>query len=674
MKKFLFIGILIFSSLSSGRVCAQTTLSVDAPKQCAVVPGVLYIQLKAKHGVDFEHLSPTHTGNTELDNFFAKVGVTDIYPFDPDAKQYAVSRRHGIDRIYVINFPPEGNSPRDIANSVLGLSVIERASPRLIFEKCYIPNDPDISQEYALDNMRIKDAWGVSEGNANIVIADVDEGVNYNHEDLAANIFLINGQYYGRDIVGSGSANHYLPTYDPMPPPNQSHGTMTSGCFGMVPDNGKGGAGSGFNCKIMAIKISDSTGTLVAGYDGIHYAVTHGAKIINCSWGGSDSNKNDIAFAQLFVDEALDTGALIVAAAGNDGKDIDVTPFIPAYLSGILTVGATDNNDGPATEGFNTNYGSHVSVYAPGVSILSTDFPGNSAYTSESGTSFSCPLSSGVAGLLWANQTQWTPKFIARQIIATSDNVVKPADRKNYWGRVNALSALTQPASIPGLGISDFSIDGVDKGGLKYLNKTYSLTVTFKNYMGSGSNIQAQLLHVDGNVAPNGGYSIQQSLAPLGTMSAQQQTTGSFKFTRDTTDQGAGSQLSLYFAISYGAALVENRPYYDTLRLDINITGDNVYNLGVADGDQKNLLLGDAYPNPITDGVTIDFELVNAGYAKLALCDVLGRAISTIAEGMYDSGKQSAHFDTRNLPNGMYFYKLETTGGAVMTKRMIVAH
>jgi len=400
IKKIIFIFIFIFSSLIIEKDFAQASLSVDVSRETNIVQGVLYIQLKAKHEIDFDHLSVSHTGNTELDNFFAANGVTDIYPFDPDAKKYAVARRHGIDRIYVINFLTEANSPWDLAKNILDLNAVEKASPRFIFQKCYVPNDPDVPQQYALDNMHIKAAWDISQGGSNIVIADVDEGVNYNHEDLAANIYQIDG-HPGRDIVGTGNANHLMPTYDPMPPPSQNHGTMTSGCFGAIPDNGKGGAGSGFKCKIMAIKISDSVGNLVGGWEGIQFAVEHGAKIINCSWGVPinlkvQGDRNYFNFFQTIIDEALDTGALVVASAGNAGTNNDDSTFIPADLYGVLSVGATDQTDAAAAKitngSFSTNYGSSVNVYAPGVNIFSTSFPGNNSYASEDGTSFSCPL------------------------------------------------------------------------------------------------------------------------------------------------------------------------------------------------------------------------------------------------------------------------------------------
>ena len=681
MKKTLLISLSVFMLYLGTNVLvarAQAPLSVSSPKLADVVPGVLYIQLKARHGIDFDHLSPSHTGNAVLDDLFAAIGVTKIAPFDPDAKNYAVARRHGIDRMYVINFSDEGRSPHLLCNDFAKLDVVENASPRFIFQKCVVPNDPQIASQYALDNshMHILDAWGVSEGNANIIIADCDEGVNYNHEDLAAHIFKL-GEFFGYDIVGdSGTAQNFIPDNDPMPGPNQSHGTFTSGCFGAVPDNGLGGAGSGFNCRIMAIKIADNLGNLYGGYEGIQYAVTHGAKIINCSWGSPNAGIQEIAFAQNFVYEALDTGALIVAAAGNDGVNIDlsINHFIPAYLNGVLSVGATDEADKPASF---TNFGKTVDVFAPGTDIFSTSFPGNNAYNSESGTSFSCPLTAGVAGLIWAKNPAWTPKFVARQIIQTCDNVVKPTDRAHYWGRVNAFTALTTQ-TVPGLEITDFTIDGVDHGGLHYVNKEYTIEVTFKNYMANGTGIQAQLIPVPGTITSDPtlpAYTVQQAISQLGAMTANQQTAGAFKFTRDTNDDGLGGQLPMGFVISYGSATVGGQKYFDTLLLNVDITGDNAYPMqGVSSANSNRLQLLNSYPNPVSGKGIINFELAEREYAKLSICDVLGRTVSILSEGISDIGDHTVHFDAHALENGVYVYKLETSDGAVITKRIIVIH
>ncbi len=679
MKKTLLIlfSVLLFSSGADVFVApAQTPLAVSPSKHSDIVPGVLYIQLKAKHGIDFGHLSPTHTGNTELDRFFAGIGVTDIYPFDTDAKNYAVARRHGIDRMYVIEFSEEGISPLSVQKDMLALDVIESASPQYVFQSCsYTPNDPQIPVQYALDNshMHLFDAWGVSKGSANIIIADVDEGVNYNHEDLAGNIHKL-GQYFGYDIVGDSlTGKKFNPDNDPMPGPNQNHGTMTSGCFGAVCDNNKGGAGTGFNCKIMAIKIADDAGNLYGGFQGIQYAVEHGAKIINCSW-RAIYDPQSVLFVQPFIDEAIDTGALVIASSGNDGLNIDGADslIVPAILNGVLSVGWTNIDDSPNPQ---SNSGHRVSVWAPGSNIFSTSLPNVDSYNFESGTSFSAPLTSGVAGLLWAKNPGWTPKFIARQIIQSADNVVNPSDRKHYWGRVNAYSALTDQ-TVPGLEITDFKVDGVEQGGLDYQNKTYSIDVTFKNYMAAGTSIQARLIPVPGYsdvTLPL--YTIQQDLANLGSMSSGQSTVGSFKFTRDTNDYGAGSQLPLSFVIYYGSATVEGDKYFDTLILNVNITGDNNYTpAGVAEKHSNILQLGETYPNPVSEDAAISFELADRGYVSLSICDVLGRPVSTLSDGIYDAGSHTVHFDTRTMADGVYIYRLETSDGTLMTKRMIVVH
>jgi subtilisin family serine protease len=675
----LFIVLLTLSILcgSSVRALSQSTLSVSAPKEADVAPGVLYLQFKAKHGIDFEHLSPSHTGNAEVDALFSSIGVTDIYPFDQDAKNFPVCRRHGIDRMYVINYDGgEGLTPHDIGHNFLKIGVIENASPRYIYHTCYTPNDPSITDQYALDKMRIKDAWGISKGDSNIVIADIDVGVNYLHEDLAGNIFPVEG-HIGKDIVGdNGWFRKFQPDFDPMPhlipgiaPVN--HGTITSGCFGAIPDNGVGIAGSGFSCKIMIVKVAnDSGGLIFGGNEGITYAATHGAKILNCSWGGNVTDPAAIAFDQEIINMAIDTGVMIVAAAGNNAQNLDNAFFDPACLNNVLCVGATDNTDQVASF---SNYGKEAQVYAPGTAIYSTSFPGNSFYEYDQGTSFSSPLTSGVAGLVWKLHPDWTQKFVMRQLIQTCDNVVTPLNRAKYWGRINAYNAVSQVPSVPGLGATDFSVDGVDKGSLAYLNKTYSLNVTFKNFMGPGSGIIAKLLHVDGTATDNGGYSIQLGTANLGTMNALGQAVGAFKFTRDTTDQGAGSQLTLFFAISYGTATVENQKYYDTLRVNIDITGDGGYVVKSVKQENSSAMQLTTFPNPVSGDATISFDLTKSEYAKLSICDMLGRKLEVISEAVAAEGKNIFHFDSKNFANGVYLCTLETADGAE-TSRIVVVH
>ena len=113
------------------------------------------------------------------------------------------------------------------------------------------------------------------------------------------------------------------------------------------------------------------------------YAVNHGAKVVNCSWGGGGYSN----YEQSVVDYALSKGTLIVAAAGNDNSNED---FYPASYKGVLSVAATDQNDVRASF---SNYAANVSVCAPGVSVYSTF--DTLSFSNVSGTSFSSPLTAG---------------------------------------------------------------------------------------------------------------------------------------------------------------------------------------------------------------------------------------------------------------------------------------
>lgn len=190
--------------------------------------------------------------------------------------------------------------------------------------------------------------------------------------------------------------------------------------------------------------------------------------------------------------------------------------------------------------------------------------------------------------------------------------------------------------------------------------------------------MQAKLIPFsnDGSLTPNSGYTVGLETANLGSMNSSQSTTGSFKFTRDGTDLGAGNQLELelFFAISYGSATSEGRVYYDTLPLYIDIKGDDQFvSKGVGDRTYFTTELGIPYPNPVSGSATINYETATTEYAKISICDVLGRTLNVLSEGIADEGHHQIHFDTKNLEDGVYFVKLETAAG-VFTSRIVVVH
>src|SRR5512147_1350379 len=119
------------------------------------------------------------------------------------------------------------------------------------------------------------------------------------------------------------------------------HGTNTSGCFGARANNGIGIAGTSYQSKILAIKTGAESASLaiLAGYDGIAYAIDMGCKVINCSWGGTGSRSQAI---QDLIDLAVSHGALVVSSSGNDPVDNDRIPHYPSSLDHVLNVGSVE--------------------------------------------------------------------------------------------------------------------------------------------------------------------------------------------------------------------------------------------------------------------------------------------------------------------------------------------
>lgn len=293
------------------------------------------------------------------------------------------------------------------------------------------------------------DAWTITTGSTDIVVAVLDTGILPNHPDLTANLIFSNGSVYGYDFItdpviandGDGrdadpsdpgdwvtgtdiSNNSILAT---CPVRDSSwHGSLVGGVIGAASNNTIGIAGVAWNVRILPVRVLGKCG----GYDsdimaamlwssGISVAGVpdnqHPARIINLSLGsagGCPSYYNDV------IGQVADQGTLIVASAGNQGSSVGA----PANCSGILAVSALSNT-GSKTD--YSNFGSEIAISAPGgngcshafISALdtSTTSPdGNYGYTTcATGTSFAAPLVSGVAALMLATSPSLTPTELA---------------------------------------------------------------------------------------------------------------------------------------------------------------------------------------------------------------------------------------------------------------------
>jgi gliding motility-associated-like protein len=357
----------------------------------------------------------------------------------------------GLDRIYEFRFSGNNNI-ETVINELLQNPQIEYAEPSYIYRTNYIPNDPSYLSQAYLAQVKAPEAWDLIRSSSNIIIAIVDSGSDLDHPDLAANIFVNTldpvdgidneGDGYidndrGWDFVGRSRQNGVQDRDPSVTSDSTSHGVHVSGLASAVSNNGTGVASIASNAKLLIIKTAaDNNATAIyAGFEGIKYAADHGAKIINCSWGGYNTS----TFALDIINYAISKDCLIIAAAGNDNTS---SSLYPSAYPGVISVGSVDATD--RKSGF-SNYGSRISISAPGNSIYSTLF--DNTYGFFSGTSMATPLVSSAAALVKAYYPSYTMKQVGQTLLAAADII----DARNPTlvgqlgsGRLNIYRALTQ--------------------------------------------------------------------------------------------------------------------------------------------------------------------------------------------------------------------------------------
>lgn len=395
-------------------------------------------------------------------------------PFENHVKNGRTESRSGLDftryQIVQLAVDQDLNKSLQLLNS---LEVVEYAEPLYLYSTSFDPNDfsLDAQREY-LEPIRAMEAWDITQGSSDIVIAVIDAGVDYQHEDLKNKIAVntaeipANGldddqdgfvdNYYGWDFAGS-DFNTIIQDNDPIAQAsNIDHGTWVTGFAAAETNNEIGIAGVGFNSKYMAIKCAADNDTrdngdafLLNTLSAVIYAADHGADIINMSFGGTGYSQ----FGQdVMTYAALEKGVTLVAAAGNAASEI---VNYPAGYEHVLAVAATDNDDKRASF---TNFGTWIDLSAPGVGILTTGI--NNTYRSVNGTSFSSPIVAGAAALVKAKYPDFSP-FQIRQLLTQSTDFIDTVNAvtiagKLGTGRLNVERALT--AAVPAFDLLEVSI------------------------------------------------------------------------------------------------------------------------------------------------------------------------------------------------------------------------
>ena len=285
------------------------------------------------------------------------------------------------------------------------------------------PDDPWYANYQAdLRLIGMRAAWQLSTGASSVVVALLDTGYDGAHPDLSA--IPVKSPYNAR--TGTKNVNDVY-----------GHGTHVAGTIAAQTNNAIGVAGVAPGITIMPVKVMDNYG---GGYwsdflEGVDWARTHGASIVNLSLGGTLTASQAAAFQPTF-DAAYQAGVLVVAAAGNHDRN---EPFYPASFAHVISVAATDNNDARASF---SNYGPAVDLAAPGVKIEST-YP-DPLYYYMSGTSMATPHVVGLAALIRSRHPEFTVDEVESAMEQTALDL-GAAGRDNYfgYGRIRADQALT---------------------------------------------------------------------------------------------------------------------------------------------------------------------------------------------------------------------------------------
>jgi subtilisin family serine protease len=295
------------------------------------------------------------------------------------------------------------------------------------------PNDPGYANQWAYRHIAAPAAWNRSQV-LGVTVAVLDTGLDGSHPEFNGHVAP------GYDYVNN----------DPDPSDDNGHGTHVAGTIGAATNNGVGVAGMSWVTRIMPVKVADAQGRVNSAdwINGVVFARTHGARVINMSFGGPGTS----GVEQATINDAWNAGLVIVASAGNSAQEGNPVNY-PASYDNVVSVGATSAADRRASY---SEYNNRVDLVAPGGDgnnatldqwILSTIPNG---YGLASGTSQAAPHVAGLAALMFSTSTAWTNDSLVRAMLSTATDL-GPAGRDDEYGYglINADRAVAAAGQPP---------------------------------------------------------------------------------------------------------------------------------------------------------------------------------------------------------------------------------
>lgn len=331
------------------------------------------------------------------------------------------------------------------------------------------------------DDIDAPEAWDATTGSNTTIVGIIDTGIDWDHPDLAANIWSNPGEVLnGADTDGNGYIDDvrgwdFVNEDNDPDDPIDGHGTHVAGTVGAVGNNGAGVTGVAWTVKMIPLKTLDDagSGSTLDAIEAIDYVtdlvLNRGitVRLTNNSWGGGGFSSS----LQTAIQAAEAAGVLFVAAAGNDGTNNDAIPHYPSNYTtaNVISVASTDHND--LISSFSNFGATSVDIGAPGSSILSTTPGGTYGY--KSGTSMATPHVSGAAALIWAADPSLTYAEVKTLLYDSVDPLASLNSITTTGGRLNAFAALPGPRAL-------LSSTALDFGNVP-LETTKDISITVSN-------------------------------------------------------------------------------------------------------------------------------------------------------------------------------------------------
>lgn len=428
----------------------------------------------------------------------------------------------------------------------------------LVFPTLF-PTDTSFAQLWGLHNtgqtggiadadIDAPEAWDITTGSREVLVGVIDTGVDRSHPDLLANMWTNPGEIPGNSI--DDDSNGYVDdvhgwdffSNDNNPTDEEGHGTHCAGTIGGVGNNVTGVTGVCWQVSIVGLRfLGPSGGSTSDAIEAVNYSRDLGVDLTSNSWGGG-------GFSSLLQTAIANAGAanqLFIAAAGNDGSNVDLSPQYPAgyALNTIVSVASSTSSD---TRSSFSNYGAtSVDLAAPGSSIYST-VPGSS-YATYSGTSMATPHVSGAVALLKSIAPLMTAEEIKTRLLETVDPVAAFATNTLSGGRLNVARLIEESAGPrPVITVTTISEEGGNGDGISNPGESLALRFTVLN---RGNEPAQNVVATLSTLANPSSFTITQGSVNVGTLASGQSVQSATPF-RISSQTNLATPLAEEFLIT----------------------------------------------------------------------------------------------------------------------------